>query len=107
MMLRMQNLNNRNILTALEHCLLGGYGNLSTELLTDYHHNSIIKLSVRWCLLKVGEGRGKITQDTKIGGCVPQCEVPHQWIARQVGPVSVYCDGGGVFCVMFWHGIPV
>ena len=23
-----------------------------------------------------------------------QCDVPHQWIAqRQVGPVSVYCDG--------------
>ena len=29
---------------------------LSTELPTDYHHNSIIGLSVRWCLWKVGEG---------------------------------------------------
>ena len=29
---------------------------LSTELPTDYHHISIIKLSVCWCVLKVGEG---------------------------------------------------
>ena len=29
---------------------LGGYGKLSTEFLTDYHHNSIIKFSVRWCV---------------------------------------------------------
>ena len=28
----------------------GGYGTLSTELLTDYYHTSIIKLSVRWCV---------------------------------------------------------
>ena len=37
---------------------LGGNGTLSTELLTDYHHNSIIKLSVRWCVCvwTVGEG---------------------------------------------------
>ena len=28
---------------------------LSTELPTDYHHNSI-KLSIRWCVWKVGEG---------------------------------------------------
>ena len=27
---------------------LGGYGTFSTELLTDYHHNSIIKLSIHW-----------------------------------------------------------
>ena len=33
----------------------------------------------------------------QIGSCVFQCDVPHQWIAqRQVGPVSVYCDGLGV-----------
>ena len=29
---------------------------ISTELPTDYHHISIIKLSVRWCVWKVGEG---------------------------------------------------
>ena len=36
-----------------------------------------------------------------MGSCVFQCDVPHQWIAqRQVGPVSVYCDGVGVMsCV--------
>ena len=53
------------------------------------------------------EGQGRIswsglTQDIKMGSCVFQCDVPHQWIARQVGPVSVYCH---VLCL--WHGIPV
>ena len=44
------------------------------------------------------EGRGRISrsglnQDIKMGSCVFQCDVPHQWIAqRQVGPVSIYCD---------------
>ena len=33
---------------------LGGCDTPSTELLNDYHHNSIIKLSVRWCVWKVG-----------------------------------------------------
>ena len=28
----------------------------STELPTDYHHNSIIELSIRWCVWKVEEG---------------------------------------------------
>ena len=37
----------------------GGYGALSTKLLTDYHHNSIVKLSIRWC---VCEGRGRISR---------------------------------------------
>ena len=26
------------------------YGTLSMELLADYHHQSIMKLSVRWCV---------------------------------------------------------
>ena len=31
-----------------------------------------------------------------MGSCVFQCDVPYQWITqRQVGPVSVYCDGVG------------
>ena len=34
---------------------LDQYSTISTELLTDYHHNSIIKLSGR-CVWKVGEG---------------------------------------------------
>ena len=32
---------------------IGGFLTLFTELLTDYHYNSIIKLSVRWCVWKV------------------------------------------------------
>ena len=34
---------------------LGWHGILSTDLLTDYHHNSIVKLSLRWCVWKVEE----------------------------------------------------
>ena len=59
------------------------------------------------------EGRGRIfrsglTQDIKMGSCVFQCDVPHQWIAqRQVGPVSVYCDGVGCRVLCLRHGISV
>ena len=80
---------------------LGGYGTLSTELLTDHHHNSIIKLSVHWCVWKV-------RSDIQIGSSIFQCDVPHQWITqRQVVPVSVYCDGVGCHVLCVWHGIPV
>ena len=49
-----------------------------------------------------------ITQDIKMGSCVFQCDVSHQWIAQgQVGPVSVYCDGVGFHVLCLWHGIPV
>ena len=42
-----------------------------------------------------------LTQGIKMGSCVFQCDIPHQWIAqRQIGPVSVYCEGWGVMsCV--------
>ena len=59
------------------------------------------------------EGRGRIsrsglTQDIKMGSCVFQCDVPHQWIAqRQVGPMSVYCDGVGCHALCLQHGISV
>ena len=59
------------------------------------------------------EGRGRIsrsglTQDIKMGSCVFQCDVPHRWIAqRQVGPVSVYCDGVGCRDLCLRHGISV
>ena len=59
------------------------------------------------------EGRGRIsrsglTQDIKMGSCVFQCDVPHRWIAqRQVGPVSVYCDGVGCRVLCLRHGISV
>ena len=76
----------------------GVNGTLSTRLLTDYHLYSIIKLIICWCVWKVRKG---LNQDIKMGGCVFQCDVPHQWIAQwQVGPVSVYCDSWGVLpCV--------
>ena len=46
--------------------------------------------------------------DIKMGSCVFQCDVPHQWIAqRQVGPVSVYCDGVGCRVLCLRHGISV
>ena len=80
----------------------GGYGTLSTELLTDFHHTKIIKLNVRWCVWKIGEG-----QDIKMGSYVFQCDVPHQWIAkRQVCPVSIDCDGVGCHVLCLRHGIP-
>ena len=59
------------------------------------------------------EGLGRIsrsglTQDIKMGSCVFQCDVPHQWIAqRQVGPVSVYCDRLGCRVLCLRHGISV
>ena len=59
------------------------------------------------------EGRGRIswsglTLDIKIGSCVFQCDVPHQWIAqRQVGPVPVYCDWVGCRVLCLQHGISV
>ena len=58
-------------------------------------------------------GRGRIsrsglTQDIKMGSCVFQCDVPHRWIAqRQIGPVSVYCDGVGCRVLCLQHGISV
>ena len=49
-----------------------------------------------------------LTQDIKMGSCVFQCDVPHQLIAqRQVGPVSVYCNGMGCLVLCLQHGIPV
>ena len=52
--------------------------------------------------------RSGLTQDIKMGSCVFQCDVPHQWIAqRQVGPVSVYCDGVGCRVLCLQQGISV
>ena len=53
----------------------------------------IITLTASRSLVGV-EGQGRIslsglTQDIKMGSCVFQCDVPHQWITqRQVGRVS-------------------
>ena len=85
------------ILSSLLSDKIGSYVNVSTELLTVDHHDSI-KLSVHWCVWK----------DIKMGSCVFQCDVPHQWIAqRQDGPVSVYCDGVGYRVLCLRHGISV
>ena len=71
-----------------------------------HHHNSRVE-----CSLVCVESQGRIswsvlTQDIKMGSCVFQFDVPHQWIAqRQVDPVSVYCDRVGVTCPVSaaWH----
>ena len=60
-----------------------------------------------------GASRGRIsrsglTQDIKMGSCVFQCDVPHKWIKyRQVGIVSVCCDGVRCHVLCMRHGIPV
>ena len=56
---------------------------------------TIIKLSVRWFVWKVGEWfPDQVWPKTlKWVVFVFQCDIPHQWIAqRQVSPVSVYWD---------------
>ena len=80
---------------------LGGYSTLSFKLLTDYRHNSIIKLSV---VRKVGEGFPDPVWPKTLKWAVVYCSVMFQ---RQVGPVSVYCDGVGCHVLWLWHGIPV
>ena len=83
-----------------------GYFLLSFRLTTT------IPESVERSLVCV-EGWGRIyrsglTQDIKMGSCVFQYDVPHQWIAqRQVNPVSVHCDGVGCHVLCLRHGIPV
>ena len=37
----------------------------TTELLTDYHHTSIIKLSVRWCVCGMSGKDIPIGSDTR------------------------------------------
>ena len=87
---------------------LGGYGTVSTDLQTDYHITIIIKLRVRWCVWKVGQGIPDQVWPKTLKWVVVtlQCDFPHQWIAqRQVCPVSVYCDGFGCHGLCLWHGM--
>ena len=66
-------------------------------LLPKMHCNGLITQSINYCMWgRSGRiSRSGLTQDIRIGSCVFQSEVPHQWIAqRQVDPVSVYCDVG-------------
>ena len=65
-------------------------------------HISIIELSVRLCVWKVGEGfPGRVLPKTL--EWVTVCYI----VQRQVGPVSVYCDGVGCRVLCLWHGINV
>ena len=79
----------------------------ASEWLPPYQYHKVERSLV--CV----EGRGRIsrsgvTQDIKLGSCVFQCDVPHQWIAQQqVDPVSVYCDMVGCHVQHLRHGISV
>ena len=47
------------------------------------------------------------TQDIKMGSCVFQCKVPHQWIAQNRPAVCLYpvTVWGGMSCVcILWQG---
>ena len=82
-----------------------GYGTLSTQPPTVYHHHRVERSLV---CVKDREriSRSGLTQDIKMDSCVLQGDVPHQWIAqRQVRHMSVYCDGCHVLCLR--HDIPV
>ena len=86
-----------------------GHGKLPIKLPTVYHHTSILKLSVRWCVYgRERISRSGLTQDIKTGNWVFHCDVPHQWVAqRQVGPVSVYCDMMECHVPCLRHDFPV
>ena len=70
---------------------LGGYGTISTERLTDYHNNNIIKLS--WCVGKVGEGFPRQTLPKTLKWVVMYSSLTFNINGikahRQTGPVSV------------------
>ena len=64
---------------------------------------------VRVCVCVQDRGRISrlgLTQDFRFGSCVFQCDVPHQWIAQQVG-LPLYCDEMGYNVLCLRHGIPV
>ena len=55
---------------------------LSTELPTDYHHQVERSLQLV-CVEGPGSiSRSGLTQDIKMGSCILQCDVQHQWIGR-------------------------
>ena len=83
--------------------ILGGYGTLSSVLLTDYHHNSVIyivKSSLVCVDVRGSISRSSQTQGIKMGSCVLQCDIPHQWIAQRQA-VYVYCDGWSVMSCVY------
>ena len=77
----------------------------ASDWLPPYQHHKVEHSLV--CV----EGWGSISQsgltkDIKMGRCVLQCDIPHQWIAL-CSPVSVYCDGVGCHVLCLRHGISV
>ena len=77
-----------------------------------YHHKSIIQ-DERPLMCVEGWGmisRLGLTQDIRIGSCVFQWDVPHQWIPqRQVAPPPCLCILWWVGCHVLYlrHGKPV
>ena len=72
--------------------------------LTDYQHNSIIKLRVRWCVWKEGEGFPDWVWPKTLKWVVYSSVVPHQLMAWEVGPVYTLTV---CHILWLWHGIPV
>ena len=79
----------------------------ASDWLSPYQHHKVEHLLV--CVEgQEGNCWSGLTQDIKIGSCVYQCDIPHQWIAQwQVGPVSVCCDGVECHVLCLRHGIRV
>ena len=78
----------------------------ASDWLPPYQHH--VERSLMCVECRGSISRSGITQDIKMGSCVFQCDVPHQWIAqRQVGLVSVYCGGAGCHVLCLRRDIPV
>ena len=76
----------------------GGGSAVDDKPATDAQ-TALKKVSQDFCLFRIC---------IKLGSCVFQCDIPHQWIAqRQVGPVSVYCEGMECHVLRLRHGIQV
>ena len=74
-------------------------------LLIDMHFESFAFSAKNFTKITT---RYQYFEDIKMGSLLFQCDVTQQWIAqRQVGPVSVYCDGMGCHVLCLRHGIPV
>ena len=59
-----------------------GYGTLSIDLLTGCHHYSIMILNVR-VVCRGQVSQSSPTKDIKMGWCIFQCDIPHQWVAHR------------------------
>ena len=81
---------------------------LCTELPTDYHHNSIIELSVCWCVWKVGEGLpGRVLPKTLKWVADYSSVTFHINGLHSDRSALCYCEGVGCHVLCLWRGIPV